>query len=56
MKTYIQPQISTLKLNAESMLAASDRLLIDESIKVDNALSNGKDAWDSESWGAEDEE
>lgn len=56
MKTYIQPQISTLKLNAESMLAASDRLIIDDKIQVDQALSNGKDAWDSESWGAEDEE
>lgn len=55
MKTYIQPQISTLTLNAESMLAASDSLHIYDTT-VNKALSNGKDAWDSESWGAEDEE
>lgn len=55
-KTYIAPQMETMALQAESMLAASkigvDR---DSSITTEEGfLSNGKDEWNSESWSTED--
>lgn len=55
-KTYIAPQMETMALQAESMLAASkigvDR---DSSIMTEAGfLSNDKDEWNSESWSTED--
>ena len=55
-KTYIAPQMETMALQAESMLAASnmgvDR---DNSITTEAGfLRNDKDEWNSESWSTED--
>lgn len=55
-KTYIAPQMETMALQAESMLAGStigvDR---DNSITTEAGfLSNDKDEWNSESWSTED--
>lgn len=55
-KTYIAPQMETMALQAESMLAAS-KIGVDcnNSITTEEGfLSNGKDEWNSESWSTED--
>ena len=55
-KTYIAPQMETMALQAESMLAASN-MGVDRVNSITNEagfLSNGKDEWNSESWSTED--
>jgi len=59
-KTYIAPQMETMALQAESMLAASNPTLSIDKVSdtgiTDAAgfLSNEKDEWSSESWSSED--